>query len=120
MCEQIVRLGIGLGELLAFHTAVCEKAEIHNISRESAAYRVIEDIRDYDKLGGMKKQLNVISMQIFMMNQYLGRQNHAVNALMKLQSVGVTDKEILNIYEFLNSARFQSAKTTMDHNNRPG
>jgi len=27
---------------------------------------VIEDIRDYDKLGGMKKQLNNVATQIFM------------------------------------------------------
>src|SRR5437660_8818614 len=53
LCEQIVRLRIGMGELLAFHTAVSEKAETYNLSIESAAYRVIEDIRDYDKLGGM-------------------------------------------------------------------
>jgi hypothetical protein len=65
LCEQIVGLGIGIGELLAFHTAVCENAEMHNLSRESAAYRVIEDIRDYDKLGGLKKQLNNISMQYY-------------------------------------------------------
>src|SRR5438874_1251447 len=29
LCEQIVRFRIGIGELLAFHTAVCEKAEMH-------------------------------------------------------------------------------------------
>ena len=45
MCKQIVDLRIGIGELIAFHTAVCEKAEMLNIPRESAAYRVIEDIR---------------------------------------------------------------------------
>ena len=41
MCKQIVDLRIGIGELIAFHTAVCEKAEMLNISRESAGYRVI-------------------------------------------------------------------------------
>jgi hypothetical protein len=42
MCKQIVGLRIGMGELLAFHTAACEKAEMHNLSRESAAYGVME------------------------------------------------------------------------------
>jgi hypothetical protein len=37
LAEQIIRLRIGLGELLAFHTAVCEKAEMHNLSMESTA-----------------------------------------------------------------------------------
>jgi hypothetical protein len=55
LSEQFVRLGIGIGELLAFHTAVSEKAEMYNLSMESAAYRVIEDIQHYNRLGGMKK-----------------------------------------------------------------
>jgi hypothetical protein len=38
LCEQIVRLPIGIGELLAFHTAVCEKAEMHNLSIEFEHY----------------------------------------------------------------------------------
>ena len=63
LCEQIVRLRIGIGELLAFHTAVSEKAEMYNLSMESAAYRVIEDIQDYNKLGGMKKELSDLAMQ---------------------------------------------------------
>jgi hypothetical protein len=101
LCEQIVGLGIGIGELLALDTAVWEMAEMHKLSRESAAYRVIEDIKDYNKLGGMRKQLNDISMQIFMMNQFLGCQNSAVNALMKLQFYGLTEDQILNACRFL-------------------
>ena len=91
MCEQIVRLRISIDELLAFHTAVCERAEIHNLSRESAAYRVIEDIRDYDKLGGMRKQQSDIATQIYWLNQFSWRQNNAIMALIKLQSQRVTE-----------------------------
>ena len=57
LCKQLVRLGIGLGEFLAFHTAVSEKAGAYRLSMGTAAYRVIEDIRDYNNLGGIKKQL---------------------------------------------------------------
>ena len=46
---------------MAFHTAVCEKAEMHNMSMESAAYRVIEDIQYYNKLGGIKKHLSDVT-----------------------------------------------------------
>jgi hypothetical protein len=31
--------------------------------------------------------------------------------LLKLQNYGITDDEILNVFEFLNSARFESAPT---------
>ena len=76
--DQIVRLRI---ELLAFHTAVFEKAEMHNLSMESAAYRVIEDIQYYNKLGGVKKELSDVTTKIFVMNQLSARQNNAEMAL---------------------------------------
>jgi hypothetical protein len=101
LCEQIVHLQIGIGELIAFHTAVCEKAEMLNLSLESAAYRVIEDIRDYNKLGGMKKQQSYIATQIYLLNQFSGRQNNALMALFKLQIQGVTEEQILNACRFL-------------------
>ena len=47
-----------------------------------------------------------------MLNLFSARQNKALNALMKLQSFSVTDEEILNIHEFLNVARLESARGT--------
>ena len=35
-------------------------------------------------------------------------QNKAITALIKLQSYGLTDEEILNIYEFVNRARLEN------------
>ena len=107
-CEEIGRLGIRNENLLTYHIAVCEKAEMHNISRESAAYRVIEDIQYYNKLGGMKKQLNNITMQICMMNQFSGRQNYALNALMKLQFYGITEDQILSLCKTIETNGEQS------------
>jgi hypothetical protein len=49
-------------------------------------------------------------MKIQMMSLVLARQKHAVNALIKLQSYGVTDNEIINIYRFLDSARLENAR----------
>ena len=101
LAEQISRLPIGIGELLAFHTAVSETAEMNNLSMESAAYRVIEDIQYYNKLGGIKKQLSDVSTKVFVMNQFLARQNKAVMALFNLQSHGVTENQILYLHNIL-------------------
>ncbi|MGB6591914.1 MAG: hypothetical protein WA323_01390 [Candidatus Nitrosopolaris sp.] len=54
--EQIMRLKVGIGELLAFHSAVYEKADMERIPYDSAAYKVVEDIQDYSQLGGLKKR----------------------------------------------------------------
>ena len=48
-------------------------AEMNNLSMESAAYRVIEDIQYYNKLSGIKKQLSDASTKVFVVNHFLGR-----------------------------------------------
>jgi|GEM_PF-516902 len=101
LAEQINRLGIGVSELLAFHTAVSEKAEMHHMSMERAAYRVIEDIQHYNRLGGLRAELYKTGMQLYAMNQLSARQSKAVMALIKLQSQGVTEDQILYSHEYL-------------------
>ena len=105
MCEQITRARIGFPELLAFHNAVAKKADLENLPRDTAAYRVMEDIENYNRLGGLKKQLNDISMQVFMMNQISAGRNKAVTSLLTMQCYGIGDDEIVRICQFLNSAR---------------
>ncbi|MFZ0514447.1 MAG: hypothetical protein WAM14_22775 [Candidatus Nitrosopolaris sp.] len=45
LAEQILRFKIGIGELLAFHSAVYEKASMEKLLLDAAAYQVVEDIR---------------------------------------------------------------------------
>lgn len=63
----------------------------------AAPYRVIEDIENYNKLGGMKKQLYDTAMQVQMMNVFSARQNDSINVLMKLQYYGIKENQILNL-----------------------
>jgi hypothetical protein len=73
---------------------------MHKLSMERAANRVIEGIRDYDKLCGMKKQQSDVAMQIYALNQLSRRQNNAIMALFKLQSQGVREDQMLNVCRF--------------------
>jgi hypothetical protein len=61
----------------------------------------MEDIDGYNKLGEMKKQLYNIAMQIHMMNQISARQNNAVMEVLKLQSVGATEDQIVHLHKYL-------------------
>jgi len=73
--EQLLQYEIGINEVLAFKLAVDEKADMESISRGAAAFKVIEEIRDYSQLGGQQ----------------------AFVSLMRLQALGVTDMEIKNM-----------------------
>jgi hypothetical protein len=71
LVEQIIQFRIGIGEILAFHSAVFEKADVEKIPLETAAYRIAEDIRDYRQLGGFKREHDKVTQQICMLNSYV-------------------------------------------------
>ena len=87
--------------MIGFNILVTETAETYNIPISAAAFRVIKEIEDYRKIIGLKKELSRLAVQIYTMNEILGRKNNAVMALLNLQSRGVTEDQILNVYRFL-------------------
>jgi hypothetical protein len=96
-CQQIARLGIGFPELMMFQTAITKRADMENLPPGRAAYRVMQDIEDYNRLSDMKTQLYNVVMQINMMKNISARQNDAMTALRKLQCYGITDDQILRM-----------------------
>jgi hypothetical protein len=99
--EQFVSFGIGIDPLIAFNILVTETADTCNVPISTAAFRVIKEIEDYRKIIGLKRELARLAVQIYSMNEILGRKNKAVMALLNLQSRGVTEDQILNVYRFL-------------------
>jgi hypothetical protein len=71
----------------------------------AAAYRVIEDIEKYNRLGDLQNEISSLAMQRYAINQMSAPRNKAITALLKLQVYGTTDEEILNVYEFSVRAR---------------
>jgi hypothetical protein len=74
---------------------------MQNLSMEGAACRVIEDIQYYIKLGGLKKELYNTSMRVFIISQFSAGQNKAIILLIKLQSHGVTEDQILHLHKYV-------------------
>ncbi|MDQ6865002.1 MAG: hypothetical protein M3044_14400 [Thermoproteota archaeon] len=110
LAEQFVFSGIGIDPLIAFNILVTETAETYNIPISTAAFRVIKEIEDYRKIIGLKKELSRLAVQIYIMNEILGRKNNAVMALIKLESHGVTEDQILYLSKYLD--KNGSAPTT--------
>ncbi|MGA8082615.1 MAG: hypothetical protein WB988_12200 [Candidatus Nitrosopolaris sp.] len=95
--EQLLQYEVGINEVLAFKLAVDEKADMESISRGAAAYKVIEEIRDYSQLGGLKKEQNRLQQQIFMSNMIMAARQQTFASLMRLHALGVSDMEIKNM-----------------------
>jgi len=104
-------MGIDINKLISFNVAVNEKAQTNNLSLSAAAYCIIDDIEDYNRIGGLNKEISRLAAQRYAMNEMCAPRNRAIISLLKLQNYGITDDEILNVFEFLNRARFESAAT---------
>lgn len=101
MCKHVVSMGIGIPLLLALETAVIKKIEVDGIPAGAAPYRILEEIDDYKRLGGVKKQLYDAIMQLSMASQIMARQERVINTLTKLQMSGMTEGQILNACQSL-------------------
>ena len=111
LLQRIRSMGIGIDKLLPFSLAVNEKARTCNLPISAAAYRVIVDIENYNRIGGMNKEITRLAVQIFGMNEICAPRNKAITSLLKLQRYGISDQEVLNVYEYLNRMRSESAAT---------
>ena len=61
--EEIVALGINVKELLAFNVTIKEAAKYYNLPFVRATLRLIDDIKRYNKINDLKKELAVLSLQ---------------------------------------------------------
>ena len=105
LLEQIRSMEIGIDKLLTFCVAVSEKAQKYNLSISAAAYRIIEDLENYNRIGDMQNEIASLAIQRYAINQMSASRDKAITALLKLQYYGISDEEVLNVYEYLNRAR---------------
>jgi hypothetical protein len=92
---------INTAGLLALDAAVHDTAEIYNISVYAAAFRLMNDIQDYNKIGGLKKQLDTLCAQLYTVKEVCSNLYQAMVALLKLKSYGITEHDILNLNNYL-------------------
>ena len=72
---------------------------------DAAAYRIAEDIRYYRQLGGLKQEQNKVTQQICMLNVFAANKQQAIMALFRLQSMGITEDQILNMAQRMNNGQ---------------
>ena len=61
----------------------------------------MEDIRDYSQLGGLKKEQDRVQQQIYMFNALMANKQAALMSLIRLQSMGISEDQILNMDQYL-------------------
>jgi hypothetical protein len=88
LAQKIKAMNIDIKELLGFHTVVNQIAKQYNLPPSVAALRLFDEIRDYDKIGGLKKELSGLYLQKYALVQACARQSQTLAALAKEQDQG--------------------------------
>jgi hypothetical protein len=101
LTEDIAALHIGIDELIALKTGINEAAKHYNLPPLTATLRLIDDIKKYNKIDGLKRELTALYLQKYALNQACLRNSKAVMTVLKLQSYGITEDMILQLNNFL-------------------
>jgi hypothetical protein len=104
-------MNIDISELIALDTAVNQTSKQNKIPLSVAAFRLFSDIRDYNKIDGLKKELSRLCQQIFVINGISANQNKTITGLVKLQSHGITEDRILYLNNFLENNGYKDTKS---------
>jgi DNA repair ATPase RecN len=111
LAQNIRAMNIDIKELFVFDNIVNQLAKQYNLPPNVAALRLFNDIKDYNKIGGLKKELSRLCQQIFVVNGICANQNKAMMAMINLQSRGITEDRILQLNDFLGNNGYKDMKS---------
>src|SRR5919202_4134795 len=97
LAQKIRAMNIDIQQLLVFDATVKQLAKQYNLPPSVAAFRLFNDIKDYNKIGGLKKELSRLCQQIIVVNGICANQNKAMISMLNLQSQGITEEQIISL-----------------------
>jgi hypothetical protein len=62
--EEIVALGIGMHQLIALELGIKEAAKLYNLPFFNSTLRLIDDIKAYNKINGLRRESEIIAAKI--------------------------------------------------------
>jgi hypothetical protein len=112
LAQIIWDLRIGKNELISFKIAVCEAAQLYGYPHSTAAVYVLNNLRDYNKKGQLKKELSSLYLQKYAVNEFCSRHSQVIMALANLQTHGITEEQIISVNKSLESNGYKTSSYT--------
>jgi hypothetical protein len=88
LTEDITALQIGADELIALKAAMNQAVKLYNVPPLAATLRLIEDIKLYNKIGGLESELQKLWLHKFALTALIARQAEGFIAVAKMQNQG--------------------------------
>jgi hypothetical protein len=86
LAQLIWDLHISKSELISFKIVVNEAAGIYGLPRSSAAFHVLNSLKEYNRIGTPKKELSRLYLQKYALEEACARQSQALIDLAKMQN----------------------------------
>jgi len=112
LTEDIAALGIGIDELLAIKIGINQAAKFYNLPPLTATLRLIDDIKKYNKINGLKEELSTLYLQKYTLDQACSRQSRTLVNLLKLKNYGLTEDGILQLNNFFENNGYKASGYT--------
>jgi hypothetical protein len=111
LAEEIAAWGVGIAELLALKVGINQAAKHYNLPPLAATLQLIEDIKKYNKINGLKEELSALYLQKYTIEQAYSRKSQPLIALATLKSYGLTEDRILQLSNFLESNGYKDTRS---------
>jgi hypothetical protein len=112
LANLIWDLRVGKNELISFKVAVCEAAQLFSFPRSTAAVYVLNNLRDYNEKGQLKKELSALYLQKYAVDEFCSRHSQAIIALANLRSHGIDEEQIMAVNNFMESNGYKASSYT--------
>ena len=99
--EELLSLGVGIQELIGLDVGIKEAAKMYNSSFFNSTVRLIDDIKICNKINGLKRELDRLSLRKYALDQAFSRQGQSLAALAKLKSHGISEEQIISLGNML-------------------
>lgn len=121
--KQLQGYGVTFDLILPYIETIHEKAE-KNIDLKTAAYNLVQDLREYRQLGSLNKTLQQMTQQLSALNAVTVQKQNAIVMLINLQNAGIMEKEIAELINISRMAKQYDVGTSQgnggSHNNITG
>jgi|SRR5919198_1706243 hypothetical protein len=77
------------------------KQQTYGFPRSTAAFHVLNTLRDYNEKGQLKHELSELNFQKYAIDRFCSSRTQVIMALMNLKRHGVTEEHIISMNNFL-------------------
>ena len=73
--------------------------------------QLTEDIKKYNKINGLKKEIDALSLQKYALDEACLNQSESLITLAKLKSYGLTEDRLLQLNNYLENNGYKDTKS---------